>query len=531
MIYKMKLWQKICISSLIASILLFAVCGIITTVSGHKRNLQAEENQAVWLAGQMKAEVERAYMEHKDLTAPFLNPLIPEDVCFQVYQGETRLYDGFGREPETPRYDFGYEIAREPLELVTIQKVNYLFAEETLDLEGGAAESAVNGKAAPGAVAAVAGSEPAGKAMPGASAVAAGSEPAGKAMPGASAAAAKTEPARLVLVKDLSDVYARCNAQLQTLFLLCGILSAVSALIMVTASLIITVPIKKINEAVKIVSDDYYAYRLPVTGTDELNELSANFNVMCEAIENNIRNYKFAIDNFIHEVKTPLTSIIGYADMLKSYDCTGECREEAVDYILTQSRRLNSLVKKIMGFLVIESKQVEKKFVRLDEVVNMACISIRVQAEMKDLRIEYQNRPEAYMYGDEELLATLLVNLLDNSIKASGEHSQILIGAVLREDAVEELSVLDFGMGIPEEELDKLTEPFYMVDKSRSRSQNGIGLGLSICKSIIQAHNGRMEFSSTPGEGTTVRVHFPYEDYQYLRQAQDELFEKADIEG
>ena len=80
MIYKMKLWQKICISSLIASILLFAVCGIITTVSGHKRNLQAEENQAVWLAGQVKEEVERAYREHKDLTAPFLNPLIPEDV-------------------------------------------------------------------------------------------------------------------------------------------------------------------------------------------------------------------------------------------------------------------------------------------------------------------------------------------------------------------------------------------------------------------------------------------------------------------
>lgn len=87
MIYKMKLWQKICISSLIASILLFAVCGIITTVSGHKRNLQAEENQAVWLAGQMKEEVERAYREHKDLTAPFLNPLIPEDVRFQVYRG------------------------------------------------------------------------------------------------------------------------------------------------------------------------------------------------------------------------------------------------------------------------------------------------------------------------------------------------------------------------------------------------------------------------------------------------------------
>ena len=114
-------------------------------------------------------------------------------------------------------------------------------------------------------------------------------------------------------------------------------------------------PIKKINEAVKIVSNNHYAYRLPITGTDELNELSGNFNIMCEAIENNIKNYKSAIDNFVHEVKTPLTSIIGYAEMIQSYQCTDECREDAVNYILMQSRRLNSLVRKIMGFLIVES--------------------------------------------------------------------------------------------------------------------------------------------------------------------------------
>lgn len=472
MIYKMKLWQKIFISSLIASILLFAVCGIITTVSGHKRNLQSEEAQAVWMAGRMKEAAEAAYQKSGSCLAAFGNPLIPEDTYFQVFCGQEKVYDGFGLEPEPLRYDFGYDIKREPLEIVAINKVNYLFAEEPLSLGG--------------------------------------------------------EEARLVLVRDLSDVYGRCNAQLQTLFLLCGILSVVSAFIMLTASLIITVPIKKINEAVKIVSNNYYAYRLPVTGTDELNELSGNFNIMCGAIENNIRNYKFAIDNFIHEVKTPLTSIIGYADMLKSYDCTGECREEAVDYILMQARRLNSLVKKIMGFLIVESRQVEKKRVCLDEVVNMACISIQTQAEIRDIRIEYRNRPDAYMYGDEELLATLLVNLLDNSVKASGEHSRIIVDAVTREGAVEEISVRDFGIGIPEEELDRLTEPFYMVDKSRSRSQNGIGLGLSICQSIIQAHDGRIGISSVLGEGTIIRLHFPYEEYLYLSQAQDELFEKSD---
>ena len=199
-----------------------------------------------------------------------------------------------------------------------------------------------------------------------------------------------------------------------------------------------------------------------------------------------------------------------------------------MDYILMQARRLNSLVKKIMGFLIVESRQVEKKRVCLDEVVNMACISIQTQAEIRDIRIEYRNRPEAYMYGDEELLATLLVNLLDNGVKASGEHSRILVDAVTREGAVEEISVRDFGIGIPEEELDRLTEPFYMVDKSRSRSQNGIGLGLSICQSIIQAHDGRIGISSVLGEGTTIRLHFPYEEYLYLSQAQDELFEKSD---
>lgn len=480
MIYKMKLWQKICVSSLIASIFLFAVCGIITTVSGHKRNLQAEESRALWLAGQMKAEVEGAYCRGEDFTEPFSNPLIPGDVYFQIYRGEETVYDGFGIEPEEPRYDFGYELVREPVEIVAINKVNYLFVEENLAPESG------SGAQNPG-----------------------------------------SDAGTLVLVKDLSDVYGRCSAQLQTLFLLCTILSAASAFIMLTASLIITVPIKKINEAVKIVADNYYAYRLPVTGTDELNELSGNFNLMCEAIENNVKNYKFAIDNFIHEVKTPLTSIIGYAEMLKSYECTGECREEAVDYILMQSRRLNSLVKKIMGFLVVESRQVEKKYVLLDEVVFMAVISVKAQAEMKDIQIEYGDRPGAYMYGDEELLATLLVNLLDNGIKASGEHSRIIIDAVLKDGAVEEISVRDFGIGIPAEELDKLTEPFYMVDKSRSRSQNGIGLGLSICKSIIQAHDGKIEITSTLGEGTAIHVHFPYSDYQYLIQAQDELFEKS----
>ena len=382
------------------------------------------------------------------------------------------IYDDFCLQPEAPRYDFGYEIKKEPLEIRDINKVSYAFLEDEIVLGG--------------------------------------------------------EQGRFILIEDFSDVYDRCNAQLQTLFLICGILSMVSAFVMLITSLIITLPIKKINEAVKIVSNNHYGYRLPITGTDELNELSGNFNIMCEAIENNIKNYKFAIDNFVHEVKTPLTSIIGYAEMIQSYQCTDECREDAVNYILMQSRRLNSLVRKIMGFLIVESKQIEKEMIQLDDVVGMACISVKMQAEIEDIRIEYENKPEVFMYGDRELLATLLVNLLDNAIKASKAHSRIIIEADDKNGAVEMVSVKDFGIGIPEDEIDKLTEPFYMVDKSRSRAKNGVGLGLSICMSIIRAHDGDLKITSRPEEGTTICIYFPFEDYLHVRRAQGELFDRTE---
>ena len=468
MIYKMKLWQKIFISSLIASILLFAVCGIIVTISGHKRNLQSEKEEAFWMASQMKKCVQQADQMGEDITECFQNPLVSDKFFFQLYRGDTLIYDDFHKQPDSPRYDFGYELKKEPLEIRDIDRVSYAFLEDEILLGG--------------------------------------------------------EKGRFILIEDFSDVYARCNAQLQTLFLICGILSVVSAFVMLITSLIITLPIKKINEAVKIVSNNHYAYRLPITGTDELNELSGNFNIMCEAIENNIKNYKSAIDNFVHEVKTPLTSIIGYAEMIQSYQCTDECREDAVNYILMQSRRLNSLVRKIMGFLIVESKQIEKEMILLDDVVSMACISVKMQAEIEDIQIIYKNKPEIFMYGDLELLATLLVNLLDNAIKASNAHSRIIIETADQDGAVEMISVQDFGIGIPEEELDKLTEPFYMVDKSRSRAQNGVGLGLSICMSIIRAHEGDLKIVSKPGEGTTVCIYFPFEDYLHVKRAQGALF-------
>ena len=120
MIYKMKLWQKIFISSLIASILLFAVCGIIVTISGHKRNLQSEKC------------VQQADQMGEDITDCFQNPLVSDKFFFQLYRGDTLIYDDFHKQPDSPRYDFGYELKKEPLEIRDIDRVSYAFLEDEI---------------------------------------------------------------------------------------------------------------------------------------------------------------------------------------------------------------------------------------------------------------------------------------------------------------------------------------------------------------------------------------------------------------
>lgn len=475
MIYKMKLWQKIFVSSFFISILLLGFCGIFTTVSAHRLNLEKEYTFTKQLTNQIvctlteNLQTEAKSINHAgDLLDQIQKKTVPPYIFIQLKDGKKLIYDGLGKAPEPLRYDFGYKITMGNVYTQTIQDSNHLFIEKQFPFSG--------------------------------------------------------KMYTLVLINNLEQIYDMCNTQLKTLFLLCGILSLVSALVMIIISFLITIPIKRMNEAVAVVTSNYYSYRLPVTSADELSELSGNFNTMCEAIENNIKNYKLAIDNFTHEVKSPLTSIIGYAEILQSPQCDEQTRKEAVNYILNEGKRLNSLVRKIMGFLVIETDQLDKKRILVADMVHMACMSVQMKADMKNIKIKHDISDKIYMYGDEELLVTSVVNFLDNAIKASKERSKILIEVSHQDFALSELIIRDFGSGIPQQELNKITELFYMVDKARSRTHDGVGLGLSICKAIIQAHKGQLFIESQEEKGTTMHIQFPYLGYQRMEKATLDLF-------
>ena len=210
------------------------------------------------------------------------------------------------------------------------------------------------------------------------------------------------------------------------------------------------------------------------------------------------------IASFAHELKTPLTAIIGYADMLRSREMTPKNRFTAAGYIFSEGKRLESLSLKLLELIVSGKQGIERRrfdapyFIR--EVAAVTVPSLAADGMTLDMRWE-----PGEVWIEPDLFKTLLINLIDNARKASRRGQTVeLYGR--REEGGYAFFVRDHGRGMKPEDLARIEEPFYMIDKSRSRAQNGAGLGLALCKRIAELHGTRLEFTSTPGEGTTVRV-------------------------
>lgn len=231
----------------------------------------------------------------------------------------------------------------------------------------------------------------------------------------------------------------------------------------------------------------------------------------CSALENQLQNLEEAaerreqfIASFAHELKTPLTAIIGYADMLRSKDMAPKPRFTAAGYIFSEGKRLEALSLKLMDIIVAGKQDFETR--RYDagyfcrEVAAVVAPSVSGDGLVLDIRSD-----PGEVEVEPDLFKTLLINLLDNARKASrkGQHLE-LVGK--REEGGYAFYVKDYGRGMKQEELSRITEPFYMIDKSRSRAQNGAGLGLALCQRIAELHGTTLEYSSEPGKGTSVRV-------------------------
>ena len=208
--------------------------------------------------------------------------------------------------------------------------------------------------------------------------------------------------------------------------------------------------------------------------------------------------------SFAHELKTPMTSIIGYADLLLSGALDREEQAEAAGYIFSEGQRLESLSRKLLDLLVLKKGGASLRPASPAALIEAAAEQLRPVYRGQGIRLACRCQ-EGRCLLEPDLVRSLLLNLLDNARKAMEQGGSISLSCEMTADGCR-ICVRDEGRGIPAEALAHLTEAFYRVDKSRSRAQGGVGLGLALCREIAAFHGGELRFASQPGHGTCVSV-------------------------
>ncbi|SDP14623.1 Signal transduction histidine kinase [Paenibacillus sp. yr247] len=318
---------------------------------------------------------------------------------------------------------------------------------------------------------------------------------------------------RLVISRN-SDYLQEYYATLRQYFIT---LSVVISLILSAALIFLlfqlTAPIRRLNKGVRAIAAGAYDRRVIVRGNDEFGELAQDFNRMVDAVSNHIETIKKAsedkeifINNLTHELKTPITAIKGYSEFLNHANYNEEERRMAVHYIYEHIARLDVLSGKMMQLLYLKSEEVALEPVQIENLFSYVVNMERHHLEAKQMTIRIECSADE-VYGDQELLQSLFINLVENSIKASSFGGEIQMRSYHYDEGVV-LEVLDYGRGIPEKDIEKITEAFYVVDRSRSKELGGIGLGLSICNQIAQLHHANIQIDSKENEYTRVSVYF-----------------------
>ena len=260
-----------------------------------------------------------------------------------------------------------------------------------------------------------------------------------------------------------------------------------------------------------------YSLRCDAKGDDEIGDLGRTFNFMADSVEDHIRDLteenrrkEEFVANFTHEIKTPMTSVVGYADMIRSRDLPEKTRTLAADYIFNEGMRLQTMSMKLFELFLTDESNIEMKRFALRPWVEDVAKSVFPKMYNEGVRLSVEC-PNISMVGEADLLKTAFINILDNARKASPKGSTIHF-RVKRADQGVRIEVEDHGIGIPQDEIEKITEAFYMVDKSRSRESGGAGLGLALTQKILKLHGSRLEVRSEQGVGTVMSAVFRKQD-------------------
>lgn len=273
-------------------------------------------------------------------------------------------------------------------------------------------------------------------------------------------------------------------------------------------------PIHKLTQVVDHMAEGNLESRAAQSGTDEIATLGRHFNHMADKIQEDIKlmqkeaeaKQEF-IDNFAHELKSPLTSIYGFSEYIQKAKVSEDEKIQCMSYIMDESNRLLQLSYTLLDMAKIRNEAIQVETVALDDVENGIKTRMKALCEERGVTLEC-NRSVDTMYANEVLLHSLLSNLIQNAVYACESGDRVSWGV---EEAGENVRIYveDTGCGMTDEQVERVKEPFYRVDKARSREVGRSGLGLSLCSRIVEYHNGQMDIQSELKKGTRITVLFP----------------------
>ncbi|MGD2050789.1 MAG: HAMP domain-containing sensor histidine kinase [Chloroflexota bacterium] len=279
----------------------------------------------------------------------------------------------------------------------------------------------------------------------------------------------------------------------------------------------VTQPLQRMASASQAIAQGDYDQQLPLSGPEEVQQVAGSFNSMASQVAATQQAQRDFLTNVSHDLKTPLTSIRGWSQALLDGTATDPNQQQRAAAIINdEASRMERMVSQLLVLARIESGQLElaREAVDLQQLLTDVENSFALQAQEKGVAIRVDAQPAPPIFGDYDRLRQALTNLVDNALGHTGEGDEIRLRSQASSTGSVEIMVQDTGSGIPQEELNRLFERFYQVDKSRATSsgRRSSGLGLSIVKELVEAHGGRIEANSQVGLGSTFTINLPTND-------------------
>lgn len=469
----MRLWQKIFLYTLALVILAISITSSLLLSNNHKLIIEREERSALseheYLISDIKGNVvynrlkeSITFLSEEDVLKIirniFNNTEIKSSTMLSIYKDEVRIFENnsLPSEIEEDVFEAMDESKNHYLEIVDYKEASYMLIASQTNIAGKVYE--------------------------------------------------------IITTYDVTPIYALYEEQVNFIKLvstLCGVIVA-GVLIIIVRFLLS--PLEKVNEGTRFIAEGNYNKRVKIKGNDEITELSRNMNIMAEAIEKNVEELeqvaedrRIFIANLAHEMKTPLTSILGFADILRIKRVVNdEERQEYAGIIVEEAKHLKVLSGKLMELITVGNTNLDMEEVSIKSLANDIELSLTPILKNRELNLKVEIE-DIWLTIDKELFKSLVYNLIDNAIKASTVGQTISLIGKSKEGHVL-IKVVDEGIGIPEDEIYHIIKPFYMVDKIRTRKNGGAGLGLALCVEIARLHNGTINIESEVGKGTCVCI-------------------------